>query len=200
MAIGSCRLVGLDGTHGVGKTSAALALTSKLQARGFVARCVPEVVRTSPYFDQGTLRWPGPAGELDVFGEQIAAEQRAAIGCEVLICDRTVLSAIAYWQARVTRGRNSETALLRAAVAFARAYARLYDLFFLMNVPLSGAPADDGFRVRDPAFQAQMANRMRSLCQKLDVAAEPLPLAESPDATADRMILRIDQAGWRPDH
>jgi len=196
VSIGSCRLVGLDGTHGTGKTSAALALTAELCQRGIRARYLPEVVRTSPYFEKGRLAHPGPAGELDVFGEQIASEQRAAVDSEVLVCDRTLLSAVAYWQVRVPRPRGWEAALLGAAMSFVRIYVHVYDAVFLLNEPLHGVNLADGFRQIDPTFQAQAADAMTRICDDLGVIAHRLPSLDSADATLSAMVAHLTNLGY----
>lgn len=93
-------VVGIEGTHGAGKTAVAHALVARLREEGFGPTLVPDAGRFSP-FVQDRLRSeysgvPPLLQELTLISARIKGEVEAARNHGVVICDKTVFGALAY--------------------------------------------------------------------------------------------------------
>lgn len=160
--------IGLSGTHGVGKTTAANDLAAALAGEfpALKILVLPEVARSCPWqINEHT----SPEAQRWLYHRQMTAEIEAAGGCNVLICDRTIFDNLAYavWAAErdagdiryVTTGRRTG---IRSRWGWIDDYLELalthwadtYDRLWTFPIPNFSGLAEDGFRSVDPDFQA----------------------------------------------
>ena len=86
-----------------------MALTKFATLRGIPAVCISEVIRTSSFYNSGDSI--GSWAEVHAFARQVVEEIEQSRDHELLVCDRTVISALAYWRIRVPKPSFSEEQL-----------------------------------------------------------------------------------------
>ena len=134
----------LIGTHGVGKTTLAYEICSRLKKAGENVELVTEVARRSPFPVNAATTLEG---QLWILHAQIAAELDASRHASHVVCDRSVLDNYCYLVNKF--GRQPQ---LEAWLAW---WMRTYDL--LAGVPLLDEQIQpDGFRSEDVTFQQQI--------------------------------------------
>jgi AAA domain-containing protein len=136
--------VALVGTHGVNKTTIAYELAGILKRRGQTVELLTEIARECPFplNEQATreaYQW--------IIARQIQLEIEKAPRADVLVCDRSVLDNYAYY----VRRYGSEDPDSEALGLFCDSWMRTYRL--LVRLPITQAPAPDGFRSTDAQFQ-----------------------------------------------
>ena len=144
------RKIAFIGTHGVGKTTLAYGLASRLKRRDVNLDVVVEVARRCPLpLNEGTTL----EAQSWILHSQIADELAAASRSPVVICDRSVLDNYVYLL--FARGRQP------ALEPLIESWCATYGL--LVYVPaLEGSEAQaDGVRTTDPAFRRQIDDRLR---------------------------------------
>lgn len=142
--------VAFIGTHGVGKTTLAYGLASRLKRRDVNLDVVVEVARRCPLpLNEGTTL----EAQSWILHAQIADELAAEARSPVVICDRSVLDNYVYLLS--SRGRQP------ALEPLIESWSGTYDL--KVHVPiLRGSEAQaDGVRATDPAFRRQIDERLR---------------------------------------
>lgn len=134
----------LIGTHGVGKTTLAYEICSRLKKAGENVELVTEVARRSPFPVNAATT---VEGQLWILHAQIATELDASRHASHVICDRSVLDNYCYLVNKF--GRQPQ---LEAWLAW---WMRTYDL--LAGVPLLAERIQpDGFRSEDVTFQERI--------------------------------------------
>lgn len=137
------------GSHGVGKTTLCYGLAARLKARDVHLEMVREVARRCPLpINQET----NLAAQSWILHSQIADELAAQARYEVVLCDRSVLDNYVYLLLAAGSQANLEELVEH--------WMTSYDL--LLHVPIVEAPAADGLRATDPAFQLAVEDRLRS--------------------------------------
>jgi nicotinamide riboside kinase len=171
------------GTHGVGKTTLAYELCSRLKKSHHHVELVTEVARHSPFPVNAATTIDG---QLWILHAQIAAELDAARRAPQVITDRAVLDNYCYLVNKF--GRQSQ---LEPWLAW---WMNTYDV--LVGVPPVAAkiPAD-GFRSEDRAFQQRIHDLLIEL-----LSGEPFNQIRSPvlwlqaderDQWADRIVAAV---------
>ncbi|HET6199364.1 MAG TPA: AAA family ATPase [Candidatus Acidoferrales bacterium] len=141
----------LIGTHGVGKTTLAYEICSRMKKAGENVELVAEVARRSPFPVNAATTLEG---QLWILHAQIAAELDASRNAANVVCDRSVLDNYCYLVNKF--GRQPQ---LEAWLAW---WMQTYDL--LAGVPLSEAEIQaDGFRSEDRAFQRRIHELLKEL-------------------------------------
>ncbi|MGH7837079.1 MAG: AAA family ATPase [Candidatus Binataceae bacterium] len=141
----------LIGTHGVGKTTLAYEICSRMKKAGENVELVAEVARRSPFpvNAETTLE-----GQLWILHAQIAAELDASRNAVNVVCDRSVLDNYCYLVNKFGRQLQLETWLAW--------WMQTYDL--LAGVPpLAEEIQPDGFRSEDRAFQRRIHELLNEL-------------------------------------
>lgn len=141
----------LIGTHGVGKTTLAYEICSRMKKVGENVEMVAEVARRSPFPVNAATTLEG---QLWILHAQIAAELDASRSAANVVCDRSVLDNYCYFVNKF--GRQPQ---LEAWLAW---WMQTYDL--LAGVPLSETEIQpDGFRSEDRAFQRRIHELLKEL-------------------------------------
>ena len=144
----SCKIAFI-GTHGVGKTTLAYGLASRLKRRDVNLDVVVEVARRCPLpLNEGTTL----EAQSWILHSQIAEELTAEARSPVVICDRSVLDNYVYLL--VARGRQP------ALEPLIESWCATYRLLVLVPI-LHGSEAQaDGVRTTDPAFRREIDERL----------------------------------------
>lgn len=185
MGVNKCALVGLEGAHGSGKTTLAYAVAGYANAMGYRAACVTEVVRRSPYF----LSALGGLTEIDTWAEvhalatQVAEELTTARDYDLVICDRTVVSALAYWSVRAPSCTPFEKELMSASLTFCRSYAKIYDAVYYLSSKHDIRSGVDVFRnadlsalrIREEDFWLRVDAALRATLKQAEIGFTELP-------------------------
>lgn len=129
------------GTHGTGKTTLAHDLVVKFKKQGVDAGFLSEVARKCPFplNEEATRK-----SQIWIILNQIIAEMESEEGCEILVCDRSVLDGYCYYVNKF--GRSS---VLEALVKeHLKTYSRL------IRVPIrEGLLREDKVRSVSVEFQ-----------------------------------------------
>ena len=148
----------LIGTHGVGKTTLAYEICSRMKKAGENVELVAEVARRSPFPVNAATTLEG---QLWILHAQIAAELDASRNAANVVCDRSVLDNYCYLVNKFGRQPQLETWLAW--------WMQTYDL--LVGVPLLAAEIEpDGFRSEDRAFQRRIHQLLNELLAAPDFA------------------------------
>jgi nicotinamide riboside kinase len=141
----------LIGTHGVGKTTLAYEICSRMKKAGENVELVAEVARRSPFPVNAATTLEG---QLWILHAQIAAELDASRNAANVVCDRSVLDNYCYLVNKFGRQPQLESWLAW--------WMQTYDL--LVGVPLLAAEIEpDGFRSEDRAFQRRIHQLLNEL-------------------------------------
>ncbi len=146
------------GSHGVGKTTLCYGLAARLKARDVSLEVVHEVARRCPLpINEET----GVAAQSWILHHQLGEELVAGDRYPVVLCDRSVLDNYVYLL--LAAGRRPELEPLIDS------WMRTYDL--LVHVPIVAAPAADGVRATDPAFQLAVDRRLAAELERRGLPA-----------------------------
>lgn len=141
----------LIGTHGVGKTTLAYEICSRMKKAGENVELVAEVARRSPFPVNAATTLEG---QLWILHAQIAAELDASRNAANVVCDRSVLDNYCYLVNKFGRQPQLE--------AWLDWWMQTYDL--LAGVPpLAQEIQPDGFRSEDRVFQRRIHELLNEL-------------------------------------
>lgn len=192
VSIGNCHVIGIEGTHGTGKTSLAHALTASFGELNLSTSLVSETVRESPFFRAALVHHDGEIdewAELHLVVDQVRRELVAAQDYEMLICDRTIVSALAYWNLRAIKGER-EQKFYDTLSRFAAYYASEYDLIFYTHDYYDLQGSKDRFRDADETFRSSADGAISDLMLTLGVEPVSIPTRLSVAAKADWCVAR----------
>lgn len=200
MAIRRCRLIALEGTHGTGKTTLALALVARLKQAHLNACYMGETARDSPFLEGVVVHGKGSmdiSAELHIFATQIAREQLLARYHRVLVCDKSVVNVVAY--ANLLMGRSDHASrLLASMVGLCRAYVPLYDAAFLLSDRHQLGLTEDPFRPGDGALRDAVEAELVRICTEVGMALQPVPRGVPLERQVDWVVDRLQAAGVVP--
>lgn len=135
------------GSHGVGKTTLAFGLASRLKARDVSLEVVHEVARRCPLpINEET----SVAAQSWILHTQVAEELVAAARYPVVLCDRSVLDNYVYLL--LAAGEHEPLSTLVGH------WMATYQV--LVHVPIVDRLQPDGIRAADPAFQRLVEERL----------------------------------------
>ena len=164
------------GSHGVGKTTLAFGLASRLKARDVSLEVVHEVARRCPLpINEET----SVAAQSWILHTQVAEELVAAARYPVVLCDRSVLDNYVYLLLAAGPDLLLEPLVER--------WLTSYDL--LVRVPILASPSKDGVRAADPSFQIAVDERLAH-----EIERRHLDVLELADDDSDRWLDRVELA------
>ena len=148
--------IAIVGTHGTGKTTLAYKLVTEAKQRGKNAQICNELARTSPFplNEKANLD-----GCLWLVSKQINEELSAkAQGCEILVCDRSVMDMIAYVPLNLAHGE-----IYTHLHSFCLRWFKTYDKIFWVHPTSTIGLVDDGIRALDPKYQKKIHQRFQDV-------------------------------------
>jgi nicotinamide riboside kinase len=196
--IGCCRLVGIEGTHGTGKTTLAHALAARLKREHRNAGYAGETARESPFLEAAVVHGTGfmdVSAELHIFASQVAREQVLARHLEVLLCDKTVVNVLAYARLLLTDPDPTTARLLAAMHDFCRAYATLYDAVLLVADRHDLGRTRDPYRPLDPALREAAEAELVRVCGELGLPLARVPPGLGLEGQVEWVLEHLDRAG-----
>ena len=139
--------IAICGSHGVGKTTLAEALSKKLKLP-LIKETAREVYALGlPLLSM--VGYPSVRAQLAVFGLQLLREQQ----CSEFVSDRSILDGLAYFRVSYDEDDDIAHRYWTMLVEFGREYAKHnYDL--LVYVPIEFELVPDGFRNLDGKLQS----------------------------------------------
>lgn len=166
-------VVGIEGTHGSGKSAVAAALVAQLRERGFGPQLLDDAGRLSPLVRDAVASGGRVdlMGELSLFGRRVQAELEGAREGGIVVCDRTVLAGLGYLLADAP-DEERRSPLGSAFEAMCTEYARAtYDLVVLLDRSFdwSGDSWADDRRYAGAARQERFKALALDLCLKAGV-------------------------------
>lgn len=179
MGIGKCQVIGIEGSHGTGKSTLALGIVAECKRRHVHAGVLAERARESPFIEDAVIRCSVPVSiyaELHLLAEQISAEQRMARHHELLVCDKTVANVLGYARLLLEGDQNPFTEeLLRTMPVFLSTYAKMYDRVFYSADLYELSRTRDPFRPSNPEFQQEADRAVHAACADLGLVVERIP-------------------------
>lgn len=195
MPIEQCRIIGIEGSHGTGKSTLALAVAAECKRRHIHAACLTERARHSPFVEDAVIHKTGKItvhGELHLLASQIEHEHREARYHQVLVCDKTVANVLGYSRLLLDGASSNATGkLIRALQPFLAEYVKLYESVFFCNDLYDLTTTEDPFRPRDPLFQQEASGAIRQACADLALPLVDIPTGLSHDERVAFVIQRI---------
>jgi thymidylate kinase len=171
--------VAFIGSHGVGKTTLAFGLASRLKARDLSLEVVHEVARRCPLpINEET----SVAAQSWILHTQVAEELVAAARYPVVLCDRSVLDNYVY----LLLAAGEREALRNLVDDWMASYQ------LLVHVPIVGRLQPDGVRAADPAFQQHVDERLDRELERR--ALRPLRLDP---AARETWVDAVEAATWQ---
>src|SRR4051794_38299771 len=146
-------VIAIEGAHATGKSTLAHALVCELMRRHKrVAICI-DVARRSPFVEAVVMHGAATfdlATQLHLFGAQVAEEQILARTADFVVCDKSMISAIAYARVLLEGKMSSDDVDVVAAMrTFARAYSSRYDGIVLLSEFRDVSSVSDPLRLND---------------------------------------------------
>lgn len=193
MSIGSCRFVGIEGSHGTGKSTLALAVTAAFKCKSVRAGCLAERDRESPFLDAAVASSDSVIvpcvttmsndahtvlhSELHLLAAQISREEVMARCHELVVCDKTVASGIGYLHLALGGDSLGVTQELMSGMEqLAKAYARVYDVVFYSSDLYESALTNDPHRPVDAEFQRRADVAIRQACCGAGMVLNEIPV------------------------
>ncbi len=161
--------IGIMGTHGTGKTTFAMTLAADLKREDPKTRVglVSEVARSCPFEINENA---GRQAQAWIFHQQFVKEIEAASRNDIIVCDRTVLDALAYSQYRNFKSQ------VDSALHQALDWMATYDnLSWLRPTRL---PEADGCRSTSLAFQRAIDDILADWIQKFGLTVHERGMSE----------------------
>ena len=157
--------IAFTGTHGVGKTTSCfeLAHRMKLEHQNERVIVICENASHSPYpINKKTTH----KSQLWIYTSQLALELEYEAKYDIVICDRTIVDAIAY---TAVAGRK---ALTNAMMLLATQHIRGYDRVIMKLLANNQYQKEDGVRDQDTEFRVKVEEELKKLYGMLSVKVE----------------------------
>jgi thymidylate kinase len=137
--------IGFTGTHGTGKTTAALTLAAQLKKEGYDVQVLSNTARSAPPHlpinEKATKE-----SQLWIFSKMLKQELESK--AQIIVCDRTLLDVLAYT-------KNACDITAKHLETFVHKYMTTYSAIFYMY-PREAYLKDDGRRSVNLAFQKKI--------------------------------------------
>lgn len=138
-------VIAMTGTHGTGKTTATYqrAAEAKLRNPGKQVMILQEVAAGCP---MGINQVTTLESQLWIFTTQISRELYLASQCDILVCDRTAMDAIAYTSVMSGGGNTDAHKLCHKMFDLVKNHLGFYDEIHLMRIEDGDYCHSDGIR------------------------------------------------------
>lgn len=181
--IRDARLVAVEGAHASGKTTLVHALTARLKEAHVHVAVHGDVARESPLVEEAIVHGKGEIDlttELQLFAAQLAGEQLLARHHELVLCDKSLLSVIAY-STLFLDGKldERERELLAAMRTMSHLYAERYDAVFLLGDLYPLEATDDPHRLVEQDGRLRLAGLLAAECESAAVQLHRVPVGLS---------------------
>ena len=172
--------IALIGTHGIGKTTLAHDIMTRLKKRGIDAGFLSEIVRECPFpVNENTTR----KSQLWIMLMQIIKELEFEERYGVLICDRSVLDSYCYYAKKFGKSEVLEPLIKKHLETYA----------LIIKVPLrDGFLKDDKFRSTDKKFQKDIDEKMDGLLKKFGVNFASISSEEENEKIIGKIIKKLN--------
>jgi thymidylate kinase len=197
MAIGQCRLVAIEGTNGVGKTTVAHALTAFLKSQGILAEYCDESARVNAFVEDFTVHHQPLSMhiELQLFSAAISSQILATRRNDIVICDKSPTSLIGYSRVLLPDKIVGEDAgLFEAMRLLLWEWSEAYDAVFFLSDDFTRGDERDQIRQSVTKVKWQVSDFIHSeldnfRCEVIDVPTG-MPLEERVTWLAEQLMLR----------
>lgn len=162
---GHGKIIAFTGAQGTGKSTAAVFWGAAIQADypEKTVRVVSDIERECPY---PINREATPEAQEWIFFRHLMAETEAALNCDVVVSDRTLMDVIAY----------SRTAGFRAQVdemlQVWKVHVPYYQKIIFRRILTNYWNVDDGVRDTDPEFRARVEANLYGLYRYAGVTSQ----------------------------
>jgi len=158
--------VGVAGTHSTGKTKSLLWAKNLLEARGLRVGYISEVARRCPL---PILKQHSVDSTLWIVTSTIADELAVSHISDVVLVDRPVLDAIAYYSAALEHRSEipeEDTVKSQLLNELVKEWSKTYDYIARTEIDPQIAIVDDGSRDTDPLFRSRVARALNSVLER----------------------------------
>lgn len=172
--IRDCTVIAVEGTHASGKTTLVHALTGHMRERGIHVSCTDEPARRSPFMEEIVIHRRGTfdlVAELDLLGDALTTQLRAARHQTVLVTDKTLANIVAYARLFLP----ADTATVTAMTRLCAATAHLYDAVFYCTDRFDPRQAGDDFRDKVADRQLDVDRSLRATFTEIGVPLIGVP-------------------------
>lgn len=148
--------IGFTGAQGVGKTTSAYSLSTKLKKLGFDVNIVTEAARSCPFEinENATVK-----AQLWIFAKMLERELEST--AQITICDRTLLDVLVYTH-RVSPSLAEELS------HFISGFMNSYTIIFYNDINEKYL-IEDGIRSTNKVFQNEIKNILDEYIKSLDI-------------------------------
>ena len=177
--IRDCKIIAIDGAHGTGKTTVVHAVAARLKQEGVHLAVQADVARMSSLVEEVVVHRKGDidlSTELHILGRQLSGEQELAREHELVVCDKSALSVIAYTRLFLDEAMSDEDRTLFEAFARAvRCYSAGYDQVFLLQDLYPLEQGEDSYRPVDPQQRHRAVNLIEGEWNQIQTAVHAVP-------------------------
>ena len=148
--------IGFTGAQGVGKTTSAYSLSTKLKKLGFDVNIVTEAARSCPFEinENVTVK-----AQLWIFAKTLEREIEST--AQITICDRTLLDVLVYT-------RRISSSLAEELSPFVSGFMKSYAIIFYNDINEKYL-IEDGIRSTNKVFQNEIKNILDEYIKSLDI-------------------------------
>jgi predicted ATPase len=186
MAIKNCRVIAIEGAHCTGKTTLAQALTAYYKSQHLHTASFVELARESPFLEEILIYNKGEFDlftELHLFAGQLTEELVTARNHELIICDKSLVSVLAYARLLLTAAPGSfESNMLDAMESLCRTYSQIYDAVFYLSDMYDLQRTKDPFRgsiMQEQALQKEIDIAIKEVCDAVGLKRIEVPTGMS---------------------
>lgn len=193
--IRNARLIAVEGTHGTGKTTLVHALASRLKEAQTHVGVQEDAARVSPLVEDVMVHGRGEidlSTEIHLLASQLAGEQSLARHHELVLCDKSAVSVIAYTRLYVAAMDQGDEALFQAMGELVQRYAGRYDgIFFLADLYEIHETLDPYRPVNLPLKRERAGELIRAELEAADVRVHDVPTGLVTEQKVEWILTRI---------
>jgi len=159
-------MIGVTGTHSTGKSTFCSDLRKSLEQQGIRVACIPSFGKIAQ--EQGIPLLTNHTYDSTMWfiDRTLEAQQAAIVDADVVLVDRPIIDAVAYWNAAVEYRGTSATALeIDAVHAVMYDHCPTYTMLVATRLDTSVPLGPD--RDADPAFRQSVDSHLHKLLADL---------------------------------